>query len=140
MSKADPRYGSLDWRKSRRSAANGECVEVAVSSGRVVIRDSKNPDGMILSSAPDSFRSFLEAIKLGALAAARLAGPLARLAGPLASQPPVPHPALPTMLRDRRPDRPRHGLQRGAHKHGLEYCSATPAHLYAVHLKTRGVL
>jgi hypothetical protein len=50
------------WRKSSYSAGNGECVEVAASSGwRISIRDSKDPEGPVIKCSADAFRSFLDA-------------------------------------------------------------------------------
>ena len=34
--------GNLDWRKARRSANNGACVELASAAGQILIRDSKD--------------------------------------------------------------------------------------------------
>jgi hypothetical protein len=49
------------WRKSSYSAGNGECVEVAASSGRrIFIRDSKDPEGPVINCSADTFRSFLD--------------------------------------------------------------------------------
>jgi len=44
-----------DWRKSTYSGGNGgECVEVATNlPGMVAVRDSKNPDGPILTFTRD---------------------------------------------------------------------------------------
>jgi hypothetical protein len=67
MSNANPVASELRWRKASRSAGNGACVEVAPAQGYVAIRDSKNPQGAILSCAPNMFRSFLEAAKKGHL-------------------------------------------------------------------------
>jgi hypothetical protein len=53
----------LQWRKARRSAGNGACVEVAPVNGQIAIRDSKNPDGSWLQYSPRSWQAFVAAIK-----------------------------------------------------------------------------
>ncbi len=58
--------GDLQWRKARASAGNGACVEVAPVSGQIVVRDSKDPGGPVLSYSSEAFRSFLAAAKEGA--------------------------------------------------------------------------
>ena len=54
-----------DWRKSTYSGGNGgECVEVATNiPGIVAVRDSKNPDGPVLTFTRDEWRAFLNKIK-----------------------------------------------------------------------------
>ena len=37
------------WRKSSRSSGQANCVEIAHVADRVAVRDSKNPDGPVLS-------------------------------------------------------------------------------------------
>ena len=54
----------LTWRKSTRSTA-GECVEVAASPDRVLVRDSKDPDGTVLSFAYSEWRSFTHGVTDG---------------------------------------------------------------------------
>ncbi len=48
----------LRWRTSSRSG-NGNCVQVATDSERVLIRDSKDPDGPVLEVSLDAFRDFV---------------------------------------------------------------------------------
>ena len=51
----------LNWRKSARSVAAGNCAEVASIAGFVVVRDSMAPDTMVLRYPANSWASFLGA-------------------------------------------------------------------------------
>lgn len=54
------------WRKSSYSANNGLCVEVCtVDATQVLVRDSKNPAGPVLSFEPAEWRAFTACIKRG---------------------------------------------------------------------------
>jgi hypothetical protein len=57
----------LTWRKASYSTTNGGgCVEVAASlPAAVAVRDSKNPDGPVLTLAPATWRGFLTQVKAG---------------------------------------------------------------------------
>lgn len=50
------------WRKSVRSGSSGgDCVEVADNlPGIVAVRDSKDPDGPVLTFTPRAWRDFLD--------------------------------------------------------------------------------
>ena len=56
---------SLAWLKAQCSTNNGQCVEIASTSDKVAIRDSKDPDGPILVYTPGEFRAFLEGARNG---------------------------------------------------------------------------
>ncbi|MEV0644917.1 DUF397 domain-containing protein [Phytomonospora sp. NPDC050363] len=50
----------LAWRKSSRSANSaGQCVEVAVYQERVMVRDSKNPEGAVLACPRGQWEGFV---------------------------------------------------------------------------------
>lgn len=55
----------LKWRKARRSAANGACVEVAHANGQIFIRDSKAQDGPVMQYPGGSWHTFLAGTKMG---------------------------------------------------------------------------
>ena len=56
----------VTWKKSTRSNGSGDCVEVAqLQDGRRLVRDSKNPDGAILTFTPNEWRAFLDGAKDG---------------------------------------------------------------------------
>lgn len=59
--------GSVDatWRKSTYSGGSGsECVEAgAADRGRVLVRDSKNRDGAVLSVPACAWQTFTAALK-----------------------------------------------------------------------------
>lgn len=50
------------WRKSARSANANGCVEVATNlldrTGRILVRDSKDPDGPVLSFTTTEWEAF----------------------------------------------------------------------------------
>jgi hypothetical protein len=55
--------GSTGWRKASRSST-GNCVEVREESPRLVlVRDSKDPDGPVLSFDRHVFSDFIAAVK-----------------------------------------------------------------------------
>jgi hypothetical protein len=58
---------SLAWLKAQRSTGNGQCVEIASTTdgNRIVIRDSKDPDGPILVYTPIEFSAFLDGARNG---------------------------------------------------------------------------
>jgi hypothetical protein len=55
------------WRKSSYSGSNGgNCVEIADDLlGVIAVRDSKDPDGPVLTVRQDDWRTFTVAIKAG---------------------------------------------------------------------------
>lgn len=53
-------HNDVMWKKSGRSAANGNCVEVAMlDGGHVGVRDSKNQSGAVLVFTPDEWSAFV---------------------------------------------------------------------------------
>jgi Domain of unknown function (DUF397) len=54
------------WRKSRRSAVNGNCVEVAcLPERRIAVRDSKDRTGPVLIFAGSGWAAFIAGVKDG---------------------------------------------------------------------------
>lgn len=54
------------WIRSSFSYANGNCVEVAgLSTDRIQVRDSKNPEGPMLQFTPAEWDAFLGDIRAG---------------------------------------------------------------------------
>jgi Domain of unknown function (DUF397) len=58
---------SQGWRKSSYSGnGGGNCVEVARHRPHVVaVRDSKNPNGSVLTLAPEDWQAFTGRVKTG---------------------------------------------------------------------------
>jgi hypothetical protein len=54
------------WRKSRRSSAQGNCVETAeLPDDQVAVRNSRHPRGPALIFSQAEVRAFLEGVKDG---------------------------------------------------------------------------
>ncbi|AEW95750.1 MULTISPECIES: DUF397 domain-containing protein [Streptomycetaceae] len=52
------------WFKSSYSGGSGtECVEAAVLTEGMAVRDSKDPEGPVLTFAPGAWADFLDAIR-----------------------------------------------------------------------------
>jgi Domain of unknown function (DUF397) len=52
----------LAWRKSTRSNSNG-CIEMALSDQVVLLRDSKRPEGPVLSVSPRVWTALLAEVR-----------------------------------------------------------------------------
>jgi hypothetical protein len=57
--------GNLEWRKARRSANNGACVELAPAAGQILIRDSKDQNGPVIAYSQYTWRLFVASAKTG---------------------------------------------------------------------------
>jgi hypothetical protein len=54
------------WTKASASTGNGQCVEFrALPSGRIAVRDSKNPDGIALVFTREEIEAWLAGAKAG---------------------------------------------------------------------------
>lgn len=57
----------MKWQKSSYSTQQGNCVEVAPLRDGAAVRDSKDPQGPILSFPEGTWRAFLTGVKSGQL-------------------------------------------------------------------------
>ncbi|WFE36517.1 DUF397 domain-containing protein [Micromonospora sp. WMMD975] len=55
----------VTWRRSTRSGSSGNCVEVATLPQAVIVRDSKDRQGPMLSVSADRWAGFVRGIKAG---------------------------------------------------------------------------
>jgi Domain of unknown function (DUF397) len=52
----------VGWRTSSYTHGSATCVEVAPAPDRVLVRDSKNPDGPVLTLPAPAWRAFLSTV------------------------------------------------------------------------------
>ncbi|HXC80666.1 MAG TPA: DUF397 domain-containing protein [Trebonia sp.] len=63
------RHSPLVWRKSRATADQGTCVEIACDVGvtregpSVLVRDSRDPSGAVLAFSPAEWSAFLRRLR-----------------------------------------------------------------------------
>ncbi|MCW2917509.1 MAG: hypothetical protein JWN52_5577 [Actinomycetia bacterium] len=60
-----PGQAHVTWRKSQRSTAEHNCVEVARMGSNRAVRDSKNPDGDVLLMGLTDWEAMSRRIKRG---------------------------------------------------------------------------
>lgn len=54
------------WKKSTRSGSNGQCTLcMRLADGTTLVKDSKNPDGPVLTFTADEWAAFIEGVKNG---------------------------------------------------------------------------
>jgi hypothetical protein len=53
------------WRKSTRSDSNSQCVQWAKVDGIIAVRDSKDPDGPVLTFTQGEWEAFVGGVKDG---------------------------------------------------------------------------
>jgi hypothetical protein len=61
------RYPATTWRKSHASADQGECVEIAVQGSFVLIRDSRDKNGVVLGFTFGPWLELMGRIRKGEL-------------------------------------------------------------------------
>jgi hypothetical protein len=59
--------GGLAWRKSSHSGGSDQCVEVVRDGDHMLVRDSKDPAGPVLSYTEGEWRAFVAGVRAGEL-------------------------------------------------------------------------
>jgi Domain of unknown function (DUF397) len=60
-------FDKTSWRKSSRSAAATNCIEVAMGEKTIGVRDSRNPDKGILIFSPHQWKRLIKTVAHGRL-------------------------------------------------------------------------
>ena len=67
---AEPGRSSIEWRKSEL-CGSGDCVEVAFAGQSVLVRNSRDPAGSVLSFTHSEWTAFLAGARNGTFDARR---------------------------------------------------------------------
>lgn len=59
------------WRKATRSVANGACVEVGPAVGAIIVRDSVDRSGPVVSYSASAWQVFITSTKDAAFSTSR---------------------------------------------------------------------
>jgi hypothetical protein len=59
-----PTLGTITWKVARR-CNSATCIRVASQNDQILIGDSKNPSGPVLSYTRDEWNAFVEGIRYG---------------------------------------------------------------------------
>jgi hypothetical protein len=63
-----PDLSRAEWRTSSYSGSNSNCVEVAAASrARVLLRDTKDREGSVLTFPPNAWERFAQRVKANKL-------------------------------------------------------------------------
>jgi hypothetical protein len=61
---SDYAVGAVRWRRSTRSYGAANCVEMSAPGGeRVIVRDSKNANGAVLTFSPLQWNAFVVSVR-----------------------------------------------------------------------------
>lgn len=55
----------VEWRRAGSCSADADCVEVAHTGDSIQLRDSKDPDGPVLTFTADEWRAFTAGARAG---------------------------------------------------------------------------
>ena len=55
-------FNNAPWRKSSRSGGTSNCIEVASNDRAIGVRDSKDPNGPVLTVTPEEWMKFLTVV------------------------------------------------------------------------------
>lgn len=65
MNLSAPDREQLNWRKASASISTGACVELAESGQTILVRDSKDPAGPLLTYRRAEIHAFLDGVRKG---------------------------------------------------------------------------
>ena len=66
VASGDAEGSGRQWKRSARSYGTGDCIEVAAPFGkRIVVRDSKNIDGAVLTFSSVQWHAFVAGVRTG---------------------------------------------------------------------------